>query len=67
MDIKERINALSEQEAKAALHITMNYLYLTVQCGTRLCPRCTNTLCKTQEEATCMPILLEKILKEVRK
>lgn len=62
MDIKDRINALGEAEAKAALLVAIKDLYGTVICGTSRCPKCEN---QTEEE--CENALLDAALKEARK
>lgn len=62
MDIKEKINKLTEVEAKAALLVAIKDLYGTVICGTSRCPKC-----KNQTEEECENALLDKALKEARK
>ena len=61
MDIKERIDALSEAEAKAALLYTIIELYKLCDCN-----KCKNlSECKTNDK-WCEFILLDRALKEAR-
>ena len=62
MDIKARIDGLTEREAKAALEVAIRDLYGTIICGTSRCPKCEH---QTEEE--CENVQLTRVLVEAQK
>ena len=62
MDIKERIDKLSETEAKAALKYTFTELQKTM-----VCPKCKIRVECERTNKLCESVLLEAALKETRK
>lgn len=62
MDIKERIDELSEDEAKAAL----KYTFMELQ-KTMVCPKCKIRVECERANELCESVLLNVALKEVRK
>lgn len=70
MDIKERIDALSEEEAKSALEWYANKLSSHIQCFDCYCSRCRVRNCDVWPKGgyeKCVENILKHSLEEARK